>query len=367
MQITPASYVFSWKKNRQSSIFHLLIFTLLLLVVTGPFIWLVYQGLLRPKDLLKIASEISLPLFPTLACIAVIAFDLIKAAFYRAAKLHIDESGVRLKLPPGSGLAIVNFLERELLWSDLKDASYMKRLQLIQLRPTYAASPLSIDVKDWQLQNKNADLNSGNAEPDLLKVFRELAILEKFPKNTQLEASDFDLLKHSATRMVLLAMAVLATYSFVDVLLQHEEYAFFNFSYFLPHIVSGLAVVVILVFLMIKASKPDVIPRSIVVGLALLSGVIFGFSSYIGGIRINQIAGGSLLEARYHRDANCMNLLPEDKDLPVVKYHQPSRAYWCSKRMDEALTVKVRKGWFGLYQFDLREHNEAIRSYQQKS
>ncbi|MDP1977404.1 hypothetical protein [Undibacterium sp.] len=362
----PETRVFAWKKHRYSSIEYLLLSTLFLSILAVIF-WMVYWDLLKLADFKKLVSAQSFPWLHFIVFVVMIVSNFAIHKFNRSARLYIDDSGVRLKLPPDSGLATLSFLERELLWSELKDATYMASFKIIQLRPNYAARPFSIRVQDWQLQNTNGNLTGGDAESDVMKVFRELGIFEKFPKNSRLEASDFDLMKHPATKKVLLGMAGLVVYGFLDAMLQHEGYAFFNLEYCLPHIISGSSVTLILVYCLLKARSRDFIPSGIIGVLAVMGGIAFGIASYVAGIRINQLAGGPLLEATYHRDASCENLLPEDTSLPVVEYTHMTKDYWCSRSVDEVLVVKVRKGLFGLYQFDLREHTQAIQGYRQKS
>lgn len=366
MQIVPINHVFTWKRKQQAWIVHLLMFMLLLLPFTGIF-YLMHVGLLKPAALIEVLTNISLPPASVLAFIGLIALEGVSKKFYRSASLQVDELGVRLKLLPGSSWTILRFLERDIPWAELKDATLVERLKIIQFRPRSGLLPLNIKFEEWQLQNTNSGLNGGNAGPDLLKVLRDLRVFEKYPKNSQFEDSNFDLTKHPATKLLLAGIAILIAYSFVDVMLQHEEYAFFNFTYLLPHILSGLLVAVILAGLMFNASKRKLIPLFNIIGLAILSGMVFGVASHVGGIRINQLAGSPLLEARYHRDANCQNLLPEDPRLPVIEYPPHARNYWCSKNIDGVLLVKVREGLFGLYQLDLREHNQAILGYRPKT
>lgn len=359
MQIVPINHVLTWKRKQQTWIVHLLMFMLLLLPFTGIF-YLMYVGLLKPAALIDVLKNISLPPASVLLIIGLIAFESVTEKFYRSANLQVDDLGVRLKLIPDSRWTILRFLERDIPWTELKDATLVERLKIIQFRPKSGQLPLNIKAQEWQLQNTNSGLNENNSEPDLLRILRDLSVFEKYPKNSQFEDSDFDLTKHPATKLVLAGIAILIAYSVVDLMLQHEEYAFFNFTYLLPHIVSGLIAAVMLAGLMFKASKRQLIPLFNIIGLAILSGMVFGVASYVGGIRINQLAGGSLIEARYHRDASCLNLLPEDKKLPVIEYPYHARNYWCSKNIDEVLTVKVRQGLFGLYQLDLGEWNQAI-------
>ncbi|PXX43792.1 hypothetical protein [Undibacterium pigrum] len=368
MQNVVPTYVFTWKKRRYSWIEYLLISTLFLSMLAVVF-WLVYWDLLKLADIKKLASSPSFPWFHFFLFFLILASNFAILKFNRSARLCIDSSGVRLKLLPESGWTILRFLEKELLWADLKDVKYMKRLQLIQLRSRLSGrhmGHMTIRLNDWQMQTTTHGSQANDAEPDLIKVLREFDIFEKYPSNSQSETSSFDLTKNAATKNLLLVLSCLVVYCFVDVMSQHEGYAFFNLEYCLPHIISGLSVTLILVYCLLKARSRDFIPSGIVGVLAVMGGITFGTASYVAGIRINQFVGGPLLEARYHRDAGCENLLPEDTSLPVVEYTHMTRDYWCSKTADEVLTIKVRKGLFGLYQFDLREHTQAIRDYRQK-
>ncbi|MES2037880.1 MAG: hypothetical protein V4495_08590 [Pseudomonadota bacterium] len=363
----PANYVFIQKQAKHSWVKRLLFAILFLFPFVAFFLWMLYENLLKPEMLIRILADASFPPAFVLVLIAVIVFDDVAKIFYRSASLYIDDAGVRLKLPPKSRWAILSVFEKDIPWTELKDATYGEHFQLIQLSPKSGAGLLNIRLKDWQLQNTSGNLNSENAARDLLTVFLELRILEKYPANSQLVEAGFDLTKHPATKKLLFVIAILIGYSFVDTMLQHEEYAFFNINYFLPHIVSGVTFTVVLAGLLFIASKRKFIPRSNIIGLAILSGLVFGVTSYVGGIRVNQLLGGPLLEARYHRDASCLNLLPEDKNLPVVEYPYYARNYWCSKNIDEVLAVKVRKGLFGLYQFDLNERIQTIGHFKKKS
>ncbi|MDP1977405.1 hypothetical protein [Undibacterium sp.] len=323
----PASYVFVQKQAKHSWVKRLLFATLLVFPFIVFFLWMLYEKLLKPEMLIRILADSSFSPAFVLVLIALIVFDDVAKIFYRSGSLYIDDAGVRFKLPPKSRWAILGVFEKDIPWTELKDATYAEHFQLIQLRPKSGTGLLNIRFEDWQLQNTSDNLNSGNASPDLLTVFRELKVFEKYPTNSQLVEAGFDLTKHPATKKLLFGIAILIAYSFVDTMLQQEEYAFFNLRYFLPHIVFGVTFAVVLAGLMFKASKRKFMPRSNIIGLAILSGLVFGVASYVGGIRINQLVGGPLLEARYHRDASCLNLLPEDKNLPVVEYPYCARNY----------------------------------------
>ncbi|MFZ6872373.1 hypothetical protein ACO0LF_09935 [Undibacterium sp. Di27W] len=353
MKTVTETYVFTWKKHRYSSI-EFLISSMLFLSVCAIGIFLFMYG-----DILKQAQvEEMSPRF--LIFLVILVFHYANMKFLRSARLIVDSSGVRLEQSHGSASAILKLFERKALWAELKNVSYISAFQIIHLRSKPMSQALSIRVKDWQLEKTGGTLHARDAELDLIKFFRELEVFESFPKNRNLDSASFDLSEHSATKNLLLVMGCLVAYSFIDVMLQHEGYAFFDP---VPHVTLGVFATIIVAYLLYKARIRDFIPSGIILILALMGGMTCGIASYVAGIRINQLAGGPLLEARYHRDTSCLNLLPEDKNLPVVEYGNIPVNYWCSKRVDEVLLIKVRKGLFGSYQFDLREQTQAIRDH----
>lgn len=336
----------------------LLLATLTLGMFAGLF-WLKYWDLIKLGDFKKISplSLIPLATFPP-----GIALHFAIQKFFRSARLIVDNSGVRLEQSPGKSSAMLKFLERKILWADLKSVTYLSSFELIHLRPKPSAQLMSIRVKEWQLEKSSVTFQTRGTEPDLMKLFRELEVFKSFSKDSTLDAANFDLMKHPVTKKLLMLMGGLVTYCLLDVMLQHEAYAFFRPG---PYEIAGSSAAAILAILLFKIQKRDDIPPGIIAAMVIMVGMIFGVASYVGGVRINQLAGGPLLESRYHRDANCLKLLPEDKSLPPVEYTDMTKDYWCSRDSDEVQIIKVRKGLFGSYQFDLREQTEAIRTYKQ--
>ncbi|BBB59297.1 hypothetical protein UNDKW_1024 [Undibacterium sp. KW1] len=150
-------------------------------------------------------------------------------------------------------------------------------------------------------------------------------------------------------------------------MIQQEGWAFFNFDYLLPHVIFAALATLLLARVASMANKRQPPPKGITAFLLVLASFSFLVTSYVVGIRINQFAGGPLILAEYHRDDKCENLIPVHKSLPVVEYTHKTKDYWCSREVDEAQTVKVRKGLFGHYQFDLGEQTQAIRDYKKKT
>lgn len=358
MKTVSETYVFTWKKSQYSLILLLLLATLSLGVFAGLF-WLKYWDLVKLGDFKKIPL---LSLIPLAAFPPGIALHFAIQKFFRSARLIVDNSGVRLEQSPGNGSAMLKFLERKILWTDLKSVTYLSSFELIHLRPKPSAQLMSIRVKEWQLEKSGVRFQTRTAEPDLIRLFRELEVFETFSKDSTLDVANFDLMKHPVTKKLLMLMGFLVLYSLLDVMLQHEAYAFFRPG---PHEIAGSSVAAILAILLFKIQRRDDIPPGIIAAMVMMVGMIFGVASYVGGVRLNQLFGGPLLESRYHRDANCLKLLPEDKSLPPVEYTHMTKDYWCSRDLAEVQTVKVRKGLFGSYQFDLREQTEAIRAYKQ--
>ncbi|MFZ6719683.1 hypothetical protein [Undibacterium sp. Ji49W] len=369
MQDVRTSYVFT-RIKRELFLIEKLAYVALAISVVGTFFWFRHLNMLNVFTLEKMWGMFSLR-HPErwgglVFGLALVLVQSIMQWSYRSARLVVNAEGLRLEQTSTSLLANLTFFGREMRWNDLKSVSFIPRFGVLQLRSHAHKLPWAILSKDWQLQNAGATpVTDKNAEPALVRLFREHGVFDSFVADSNLDAVMFDLTKHPATKKVLIGMAVLVVYGFVDRFLQNEAWAFFNASYGMPHVLAGVLASLVLGLFLFMASRERIVPVRIILGLAVLSGTMFAGASYVGGIRINQLLGGPLLEAHYHRNIPCDALVPEDKSLPIIEYTSLARAYWCSKTVDEVVIVKVRKGLFGLYQVDLSEHRSAIREYRQ--
>ena len=331
------------------------------------FIWVSYWGLFKPDDWKKIleSSKVwqkTLPMIVPLGLFVIVQGGI--QLVHRSSKLVIDGTGVFLAWPSDSVFAKWKFLQKRLAWADVKSARYMLSSRGLVLFSTTNSILWTIRLKDWKLTSVEPSQYAIKlAEIDLLGVFRELDIFEDASK----DPGQFDLMKHPVTRSILLGICALLAYCFFDSMMQQEGWAFFNIDYLLPHVIFAALATIVLAWAASTGNKCEPPPKGITAFLVVLASFSFLVTSYVAGIRINQFAGGPLISAEYHRDVTCENLIPKDKSLPIVEYTRKTRDYWCSRDFDEAQTVKVRKGLFGLYQFDLGEQTWAIRDYKQKS
>ncbi|WP_422988583.1 hypothetical protein [Undibacterium sp. Ji50W] len=363
------SYVFT-RIKRQLLMIEKLAYLALAISVVGTFFWFMHLNMLSALSLEKLKGLFSLRHADRWVSLvfgmAFVLMQLVMQWSYRSARLIVNADGLRLEQTSTSLLAHLTFYEREMRWANLKNVSFIPRFGVLQLRSHTQWLPWGIRIKDWQLQNADAVPAADNdAEHVLIRLFREHGVFDSFPTDSKLDAAMFDLTKHPATKTVLIGMALLLAYSFVDFMLQNESWVFFNPTYGMPHVLAGVFASLLLAFGLYQAGRDPIVPVRIILGMAVLGGAMFAATSYVGGIRINQALGGPMLEAHYHRNIPCNALVPEDKSLPVIEYTNLARAYWCSKTVDDVVIVKVRKGLFGLYQVDLREQRNAIRDYRQ--
>ncbi|MFZ6743115.1 hypothetical protein ACO0LC_07830 [Undibacterium sp. JH2W] len=372
MQDQQQRYTFIHGKSALSMREKLILFVPVLLFV-AIIIWMRYWELLKPEDFKKIlvsgkAWQRTLPMILPLALIIFIQLGIQCA--YRSMKLVVDGKGMFLEWSAGSVFAKWKLFEKRIEWADLKNATYLPRFEVVQLRSKTSWLPWAIRLKDWKIPG--AELSQYAIKParsDLLSVLRELGIFEAASEgeDPRLAAMTFDLMKHPVTRNILMGVAALVVYCFADVMMQQEGWAFFNKDYLLPHIIIAALATLVLAWAVLTANKSEPPPKGIIAAMIVFASFSFVVTSYVAGIRINQFAGGPLISAEYHRDDSCENLIPVEKSLPVVEYTSKTKDYWCSIDAEDAVMVKVRKGLFGLYQFDLREQTKAIRSFKQKS
>ncbi|MBR7793711.1 hypothetical protein KDM87_14020 [Undibacterium sp. FT147W] len=366
MQEVQTTTIFTRKKRQLIPIEKLAFFAFFISISCSLY-WLFYLNLLDVEKLKMLFSQRHAErwLLFCLWGLFLIAYCLMRWS-YRTARLIVDGHGIRLEQTSEFLLARLCFYQRNVCWSDLENVTYLERFDILQLRMGQKKLPWAIRVKDWQRQNFDTTLTVDGKEHALIHLLRERGVMDSFPPDKNLDAVMFDLAKHPATRALLVLMMALLAYIFIDAKLQTESWAFFSARYCLPHALTGVAAGVVVALWLFSSSRRLLIPSRVIVVMTLLSSMMFSVASYVGGIRINQMFGGVMLEAQYHRNMFCDALVPEEKNLPVIEYTNRARPYWCSRGEDDLILVRVRQGFFGLYQVDLREHSEAIRNFRQQ-
>lgn len=347
----------------------------LILLVLGLFFlavlfWMTYWELLKPEDLKKVLGSTNIwqRILPMLLPFAVLVFGQGGMQWaYRSAKLVVDSKGMFLEWSADSVFARLKFLQKKIVWADLQNATHLPSFNVLQLRSKTNSSSWVIRLKDWTISNVEFSHDAVKfAEMDLLNVLRQQGIFETASKDVRLLALEFDLMKHPLTRKILMGVGALLVYCFADTLIQHEGWAFFNKDYLMPHLVIASLATVVLFWVVLKAGKDGSLPMNISLTMVVIAGFSFLATSYVAGIRLNQLAGGPLVSAEYHRDDSCEKLIPVEKNLPIVEYTSKTRDYWCSIKAEDVIRVKVRQGLFGKFQFNLTEQTQTIHEFMQK-
>lgn len=358
------------RAKRRTTAFDRLAYLCLTFCVLAAVAWLVRWELTDADSLRKVAASLGWGAVIQLVLMVVaVALAVAMQLQLRSARLVLDAVEIRLETPSAIGFMAMLAGHRRMEWKELKNVSQLTGFGAVQLRAAGQwTPPWAIRLNDWRLAEgpagtQTADAPSGREQPDLLRVFHQLGLFEQYKPSAEAVAMSFDLFAHPATRWVLGGYAAMGIYCVAERLLQEEAWAFFNRAYCVPHVVAGV-LAACAVFLVLKFARiARGVPASVAQGLAVLALVLGGVTSYMAGIRVNQLAGGPLVQADYRRSADCANLLPADKRLPVVEYTSLSRAYWCSIPETQTVKVRVRQGLFGLYQLNLSEHTQAIRQY----
>lgn len=334
--------------------------------------WVVLVLLLAPLVMTVVSSYHwgmgSLLLFvPVILMAGVMIFAALRAQarYAETAVLRVDDEGMELESEVSAWVASAYQRSWAVAWRDVAQVSVLERLGLLQMRRRRMAMlPIALRLRDWVPHDAPADTPA----PKLLKdsqLWRDLQSrpFARLPGALKAQPADFDLMQHPVTRGALFVMALLAGYWLTETFTGTEAWAEWSARYFVPHYVVG-AIGAAACFLVLRrsAGRPA-IPLPVVAVLSVLLGVTSGLASWSGLLRVNQVAGGPLLEEAYVRNSDCDTLLPRKAELPPIEYTPLARGYWCQFGPDHVHQVRIRRGIGGLYQVDLRPHTKAIREY----
>lgn len=297
----------------------------------------------RPSMLLSIV----LPL------LAVIAIPLLT----RASTIHIDSTGIQVRwtLP-----MLRPVVARNVPWEQVTSVSYVPRTGLLAIRSSKGLA-WAVRASEWIDSAAAGSEENIDVEPVLVGLVRRRGLFNR--KSAAIDVTEFDLMSDRRTRLLIFLGAALGLYAMFDGMCQSESWAFFNAQYLMPHLVIGTAVAAITVAALWRSTATRALPRVIVFGMGMFIAMTAVLASYAVGVRVNQLLGGPLGAHVYHRDRECMNLVPVEADLPVIEYTKVTKTYWCRISGDEPVHVLVRRGLFGLYQVNLESHTEDIRRF----
>lgn len=293
--------------------------------------------------------------------------------YVNSARLSIDDWGMKLEsdVPRFLGAAYQGPWQVE--WHEVDRVSPLDSLGLLQIRRKgFASMPLALKILDW-IPEESTGLTAPQAPPPanmrstaLWKVLEERGLFSGAP-DPRVEAFNFDLAAHPATKAALFAMAALALYWAADGMLAREAWAEWRSKYILPHAAIGFAGALAGLWALRSARAPSPVPFRIAMAVSILLGVTVSLASWSGLIRVNQVLGGPLVEEEYVRNTACDTLLPVKDGLPPIEYTELAKGYWCQFPKDKKHRVLVRKGIGGLYQVDLTQHTAAIKDYRRST
>jgi hypothetical protein len=293
--------------------------------------------------------------------------------YVKTARLSIDDGGMKLESEIPRFLAGGYQGPWEIRWDEVDRVSLVDWLGLLQIRRKgFARMWLALKLNDWTPEDAQGSPASGPTGPTAdvrsTALWQELArrgLFTGHKSDPRVEALNFDLAKHPATKWALMVMAGLAAYWAIDGFFAHEAWAEWRAKYIVPHVVAGIVGAVVATFALKAARTPSPVPINIVMPLALLLGFTVALATWTGLIRVNQLVGGPLEEEPYVRNEACDKLLPIKQGLPAIEYTELAKGYWCQFPKDQRHTVLIRKGVANLYQVDLTRHTAAIKEYRQ--
>lgn len=255
-------------------------------------------------------------------------------------------------------------------FEEIARVGVLERFAVVQVQKKgVTLMPIPIRIMDWieDVPGATAPRSTRDFRQSSLWQALEQAGVTAAQPDSRAVAANFDLARHPATRNALAVMAVLAAYWAIDSLLAAEAWAEWALPYWIPHALVGAAGVGLGLFALLRARDPEPVPQPVAIALAMLLGVTTVLASWVGLVRVNQVAGGPLEEQPYVRNDKCDALLPVKQGLPPVEYTELARDYWCQFPKDKQHLVPVRQGLFGLYQVDLTRHTAAIRDFRRKA
>jgi hypothetical protein len=292
-----------------------------------------------------------------------------QARYAETAVLRVDDLGMQLR--SGAPRLFANAFQRpwSVAWKEVAQVVVMERMGMIQVRKRgFTALPIVLRGRDWVPQDASHD----SRPPRDMRgspLWKDLESRGFFRLHGASKAQpvDFDLMQHPATRSMLVVMAVLAGYWLTENFTAREAWAEWNARYLAPHFAIAAAAAV-LGFVWLRLGKgPTAVPAQVLMFMAVLLGATAGLASWSGLLRVNQFAGGPIVEEAYVRNKECDRLLPRKAGLPEIEYTELARGYWCQFGLDHVHYVRIRRGIGGLYQVDLSPHTRKIREFRRRA
>lgn len=281
------------------------------------------------------------------------------------AQLTIDDDGIALD-PRLPGL-----LARLAPWGWSARWDQITKFSVVRLRGGAIvgfvlpgrAFTIRLPLQGWIPQH----LAAAGAEPPKFKELEDNPIWQAFAAHGFTVATgrtliDFDLARHPSTRAALTTCAVLGFGGLLLTIVESETYIADGYGFLVPHAVAGLVGMALFWKALAGVREPSRLPWGIPYGMAVFGGLASSMFSYGALVQLNKLAAPAV-PAIYVVDSPCTTLLPADPALPRILWSSGYIDYWCQYKQGTELTIPVRKGLFGSWQFDQGAYVDKIREY----
>ncbi|HZZ91524.1 MAG TPA: hypothetical protein VFE23_03125 [Usitatibacter sp.] len=285
-------------------------------------------------------------------------------------RLIIDDRGIRFT--SGGRQVFASFFSRSFSadWNQVAKITADRSFGIIQVRRKDTRIPLRIHAVQWVAEGgrepppKRLALRRPPVEGTAVyKALQAHGAFDPARYGAGTSAADFDMAKHPATRIVLVAMALLFAASVADYVLTPEHWVEASVPYLTPPLVIAAFGCAGALMYLHAARKPRPIPLGVILALASLFAVTAGLASWTGLVHVNQLLGGELEPHHYVRNDRCDALVSVEPGLPTIEFGEIGRQYWCRFPKVQWHDVLVRRGLGGLFTVDVSEYNREIRRF----
>jgi len=202
------------------------------------------------------------------ACVMAAGFVLFADSAAAAARLTVDDRGIRLENRPRYGWG--QYRPWSIDWKDINHVVANPALGIVQLKYKGRVTPTRILVRQWTPEDATAPKAKGSffkrRDPTQSQLWRELAsrgLFEPDRFGAGRNVSDFDMAKHPATRGSLVVGVVLLAYGIADLGVNPKA------QFLVPSMVVAAFGAAATFMLVHRARRPHAVPIAVSVVVAV--------------------------------------------------------------------------------------------------
>ncbi|MEM7283251.1 MAG: hypothetical protein AAF438_16670 [Pseudomonadota bacterium] len=278
----------------------------------------------------------------------------------------------RLLLSPDtivmSGSPVSQLLGLQLNWSlNLRDIdrAWINKAGGTTLLVLEAETKQQLNLNAWLEKNREtsefglrAFLAAGNPrhlDPEDSAIVQYLRQHGLAIEKLQASSADFDLLKNSRSKFLVVLLFCLIGYALLDVLIAKEVYVGdYPFDVWIA--------ISILAALPALWAKSKQVPTSVVVALAILLVAAGAFAAYPATLRLNALLDDDGIQSVTYQRIDDANLFkPVEGNWPELRL--PDEHYWSQLEDDLTRDVMIRRGGLGFVQVNYHSLYPEIRAY----